>query len=202
MKKLLAWVLVCTMFIIPSTALAIDSETVIATLALAEATNAVASPEIVEAIWKIVQADPLGMRRTMTVGQAEELAAAVSAASHATGTDWRLLLSISYVESNLCHQRWLKGDQKPGTTGKTLFDYWSVGCMQVNLRWWGTIVADAGLNQEDLLDYENGIVLGAMILKKYQDRYGWKEGIRRYNGTGHKATQYQAKVLKVYNTIA
>ena len=80
MKKFLSLVLASTLFIVPSTALAIDSETVIATLALAEATNAVASPEIVEAIWKIVQADPLGMRRTMTVGQAEELAAAVSAA--------------------------------------------------------------------------------------------------------------------------
>ena len=159
--------------------------------------------EIGSAILTIVEQDPLKRGVAVSSAKLYDLAVAVSKAARVTEVDWKLLLAISYVESNLCSDKALKGDKKDiQSSSRRLYDYWSIGCMQVNLRWWGNAVHEAGLQQQDLLDYEKGIIIGALILKHKVDKYGWKEGIRRYNGKGKLSYIYQKKVLKVLSVIS
>jgi len=157
---------------------------------------------IAVAIEKILEADPFFQHRVMTNAAILKLAKDVEKASKVSGRRWELLLAISYVESNLCDEGWLKGDKKLNRTGKKLIDYDSIGCMQVNLKWWGEEISKAGLQQQDLLDSTNGIIIGALILTHKVDVYGWEEGIKRYNGIGIRAENYRTRVLTVLNLIA
>ena len=129
------------------------------------------------------------------------LSTAVLHAHEVTGVDWRLLLAIATVETNLCQYR-LFGDKKQGAEGERLFDYWSVGCMQVNTKWWGSALTEAGITQQHMLEYKTGITVGALILKKYLDRYGEHNGIKRYNGIGQMAENYRTKVYRIIKIIS
>jgi len=156
--------------------------------------------KILFAIFEISEKQP-AMQEHLSVKTIWELAEAISRVHTATGVDWKLILSISYVESRLCKGS-LKGDKKRGRRGTRLSDYWATGCMQVHMRWWGPMVADAGLKQSDLLDWEKGMMVGAVIIDHLVKRYGIRTGIRKYNGSGPTAEAYRAKVLKVYNKIS
>ena len=156
--------------------------------------------EIERAIDRLSTEDPLELGIAPIPKQRRhQIARAVYIAAVTTGANWKLLVAMAYVESALCTN--LKGDKKPGTSGKSLYHWWSVGCMMVNMRWWGGYLSEIGLLQEDLLDYETGFVIGALILQYYQERYGFWKGVERYNGIGERARRYREKIRKVYDGL-
>jgi hypothetical protein len=146
--------------------------------------------QIKNAIISIAESDKL-VKADLTKDKLNTLGHAVAVAHELSGVDWRIILSVMYVESRLCHKDWLKGD-------KHLENYRSIGCMQVHTSWWGKKLKAAGIAKTDLLDYDIGIVIGSLILADRIDRYGFDEGIRRYNGTGPAAEAYRKKVMKAY----
>ena len=163
--------------------------------------NAYRTHEVEAAIDRIIDRNPLGRNIELDKAHRHIVATSILKAHMLTGVDWRVLLAISYVESNLCSR--MRGDRKPNTNtnADNLYSYWSVGCMQVNMRWWGPIIDRAGLKQADLLDVENGIIIGALILKMKIDKYGTINGIRRYNGAGPESYEYLNKVQLIVNVI-
>lgn len=145
--------------------------------------------EISEAINLIISIDP-HLQTEFTPNKIISVANDVAIAQEVTGVDWRILLSVMYVESRMCHKKYLHGD---GHLPKP-----SLGCMQVNTHYWGDSLKRAGIPAKALLNPETGIIVGAMILKKNIDRFGLAEGIKRYNGSGKAAADYRDKVLTIY----
>ena len=198
MMKVLAFVLA----LIATPAHALDADIFSASLERAARStlrnNVVLSIE--RAIEYLSTADPLGLGlRDIPQKRRHEIARAVYIAAATTGVQWRLLVAMAYVESALCTN--MRGDKKPGKSGDRLYHWWSVGCLMVNMRWWGGYLSDIGLQQEDLLDYETGFVIGALILKHYQERYGFWNGVQRYNGIGKRARRYRERIASVYNDL-
>ena len=183
-------------------AYAVDSSTIKKSLDTAKIINVgYVANDIERAIKGILSSNP-ALQRRFTESKIKTLASAIAKASKITGVDWKIILAVSYVESRMCLVQ--RGDKKQNASGTKLFDFWSTGCMQVNLRWWGEIISDAGLKQQDLLDHEKSIIIGALILKHYIKQNGgdWDTGVKRYNGYGERAKIYQSKVLKIYKMIA
>lgn len=144
--------------------------------------------------------DKVDEKDFLSVKKREILARSLLKAEVITGIDWRLLLAITKIESSLC--LFVLGDKKKDVVGTgKISDYNSFGCMQVHWYWWGKDLQKAGLTKKALLDYETGIIVGATILKKYIDIYGWNQGIVKYNGSGPAAREYAKKVLKVFESL-
>lgn len=125
---------------------------------------------------------------------------AIARAAMVSGVDWKILLTISYIESRMCLFK--RGDRKANSYGNSLYSYWAVGCGQIHLKWWGAEITRAGLTQEALLDYQTNFIVTALIIRHYQDRFGFWEGVRRYNGSGYKSYQYLTKAKRIYANIA
>ncbi len=203
MKKLYL-ILGAILCLLPMQVKAIDAPTLKDTIILVENAPIVGNAvyfNAYSAIKKIARSDPY-LQSQLSSNDIEQLAEAVAKVHYVTEVDWKLLLSIMYVESKFLYT---KGDVKPYAKNKkkkVLFDYAAIGLMQVNLKYWGHIISKAGLQQQDLLNNEKGILIGALILKKNIEKYGWEKGIMRYNGSGPAARRYAKKVLRIYKTIA
>lgn len=126
----------------------------------------------------------------MTDDEVDELAHSISIASELSEIDSELLLAIAAVESQLCHKKWLKGDGGA-----------SMGCMQIYTPVWGKILTKANVSKKDLFDTRTNIVIGSLILREKINKYGYENGILRYNGNGEAAKQYLIKVQKLYKRI-
>jgi hypothetical protein len=203
-----AFVCILLILALPVSALAVSTSQLKDNLASLEVTEAPDTLELVDvlvAFQRIILSEEDADTRAyllkrITHNQQLKVAAAILKASKITDIDWRLLLSIAYIESHACLN--VRGDQKPNTDGKQLYDFWAVGCCQIHTKWWGNILADSGLTQEDLLDPEINFIFAAMILDKYQTKYGYWEGIRRYNGVGAPSIIYLNKVKSLMKVIS
>lgn len=67
----------------------------------------------------------------------------------------------------------------------------SYGLFQIQKRHWGAVPKDVA-GQVDKAD---------AIFTQLVAEYGYREAIKRWNGSGRKARTYQARVLKVANNI-
>ena len=188
MKALILGLLLLTM---PFSAYAVDSKSIVNSLNRVDIVQVDNVSEVTSAIERIIKANPFNQSRRIDSKGIRDLAIVVAKVSYVTKVDWKLILSISYIESSLCHPRWLESNQG-------LRD-WSVGCMQVNHRWWAKPVEGAGLSFNDLTETKAGMITGSLILKSKIKEFGWYEGIKRYNGIGKAADLYRHKVLSVYN---
>jgi hypothetical protein len=205
MRKQLTIALAVAVISVPNLGHAVSSSAITDSIKKADSISFVehtTNDDIVTVIRTLLRKDPLKQGRVMTDAEISDISTNIVKASVVTGVDWKLLLAISYVESNICHKDWLRGDKKSNKSGKYLSDFWSVGCGQIHLKWWGEIISDAGLTQEDLLSSEYNLIISGLILKHKQDRYGYWGGVRRYNGTGQMSYNYLAKVKKVISSIS
>jgi hypothetical protein len=148
--------------------------------------------EIARAIVLIGQSEP-GVDAQLTGYRIHTIAKAIAKASEVSGVDWRLILAVAYVETGICNPKHMKGDSGIGG---------SFGCLQVFSPVWGKTLEKSGISKKDLLDTQKGIMVGAIILRSKVDQYGWKQGIKRYNGSGPKTDIYLANVLRIYKKIA
>ena len=79
----------------------------------------------------------------------------------------------------------------------------AVGIMQIHVPTWSRAVDQEGIN---LFKIEDNIDFGVRILSDYIKRYGYDEGIKRYNGWGpdgsepQNAELYLQKVQGIYRS--
>jgi soluble lytic murein transglycosylase-like protein len=90
------------------------------------------------------------------------------------GLSPRLLAGLVFVESS-CNPNAVSGQK-------------SVGLTQVNPVVWK-------FKNDELLDPEKNLRIGASILSAYIRKFGLVEGLHHYNGMGGKAGDYSTKVL-------
>ena len=150
---------------------------------LPEVTAAVSGPDTgIEAIEAMLE------RFEVNSARRKRLAQAIVSSSRTHNLDSRLVASVMIVES--------RGNPFAISSSN------AVGIMQIHVPTWSRVVAEEGI---DLFDIEDNVDFGARILKKYVERYGRNEGVKRYNGwrpnnpvSVENAEGYLRKVQRVY----
>ncbi len=136
--------------------------------------------EAIDVLLKRFEIDPNTRRR---------VAEAIVKSSSRHDIDPRLVASIMIVES--------RGNPFAISSRN------AVGIMQIHVPTWARTVDQENI---DLFKIEDNVEFGVRILKDYVDRYGYDEGIKRYNGwnphtpESSRAEAYLHRVTQIYRS--